>query len=185
MGAPLLASALLAVLGSWPLSGAALVLSMAFALFHRDPERTPRGEGVVSPADGRVMEASPGRLAIFMNHHNVHVNRSPLAGRVERVEHSDGPHRPAFLRSSSENERNLIVIDTPAGEVRLTQITGVLVRRIVCYVRPGDLVERGERVGMIRFGSRVELSIPSGYRLLVAEGERVRAGETVVAVRER
>lgn len=104
---------------------------------------------------------------------------------MARVEHSDGGHRPAFFRSASENERNLIVLDTPEGTVRLTQITGVLVRRIVCYVRPGELVERGQRVGMIRFGSRVELSIPSGYSLRVAEGDEVRAGETVVAVKER
>ncbi len=165
------------------LSVAALALSMFMVAFHRDPDRVPQGEGMVSPADGLVMEATAANLAIFMNHHNVHVNRSPLAGRVERVEHSDGGHRAAFFRSSSENERNLIVMKTPEGEVRLVQITGFVVRRIVCYVRPGDLVDRGERIGMIRFGSRVELSIPPGYGLRVAVGDRVRAGETVVATR--
>ena len=139
---------------------------------------------MISPADGLVVEADAEKVAIFMNHHNVHVNRSPLGGRVARVEHSDGEHRPAFLRSSSKNERNLIVIEAPEGEVRLTQITGFFVRRIVCYVRPGDFVDRGERIGMIRFGSRVEFSIPPGYSLRVSRGDRVRAGETVVAVKE-
>lgn len=185
MAAPLLAAVLLAILGMVPLAGAALVLSIFMVFFHRDPERSSQGDGMISPADGLVMEATSAKLAIFMNHQNVHVNRSPLAGQVERVEHSDGGHRPAFFRSASENERNLIVIKTPDGEVRLTQITGFLVRRIVCYVRPGDFVDRGERIGMIRFGSRVEFSIPPGYSLTVAEGDRVRAGETVVAARIR
>lgn len=140
---------------------------------------------MVSPADGLVVEATDEDVAIFMSHLNVHVNRSPLEGRVAKIEHSGGGHRPAFLRSSSKNERNLIVLDTPDGELRLRQITGFFVRRIVCYVRPGDLVERGERIGMIRFGSRVEFSIPDGYALRVAVGDRVRAGETIVAVKKR
>lgn len=182
---PLLAAVLLYSLGIEPLSGAALALSIFMAFFHRDPERLPTGEGMVSPADGLVVEASQEKMAIFMNPFNVHVNRSPLGGRVTRVEHGDGGHRPAFFRSSSKNERNLIVIETPEGEIRLTQITGVLVRRIVCYVGPGDFVQRGQRIGMIRFGSRVEFSIPPGYGLRAATGDRVRAGETVVAVKGR
>jgi phosphatidylserine decarboxylase len=185
VGCPLIASVLLKGLGIGPLSGVALALSIFMAFFHRDPERVPRGDGMISPADGLVVEASDERVAIFMNHYNVHVNRSPLQGRVSRIEHSDGGHRPAFFRSSSKNERNLIVLDTPDGTVQLTQITGVLVRRIVCYVRPGEFIERGQRIGMIRFGSRVEFSIPSGYSLRVAKGDGVRAGETVVAVKER
>lgn len=185
MGVPLLASALLFGLGIELLSGAALALSIFMVFFHRDPERSPQGEGMVSPADGRVVEASDEKVAIFMNPFNVHVNRSPLGGRVARIEHSDGGHRPAFFRSSSKNERNLIVFDTPEGTVQLTQITGVLVRRIVCYVTPGEFVDRGERIGMIRFGSRVEFSIPPSYSLRVGEGDKVRAGETVVAVKER
>ena len=172
-------------LGIELLSGAAFVLSIVMVFFHRDPERSSQGEGMVSPADGLVVEASSEKVAIFMNHQNVHVNRSPLEGKVAKVEHSDGGHQPAFFRSASKNERNLIVLDTPEGMVRLTQITGVLVRRIVCYVTPGDFVKRGQRIGMIRFGSRVEFSIPPGYSLRVAKGDGVRAGETVVAVKER
>lgn len=185
MGGPLLAAILLTLTGIWQLSGAALAISAFMAFFHRDPERAPPVEGMVSPADGLVVEAANEKVAIFMNHMNVHVNRSPLEGRVLRVEHGDGGHRPAFLRSSSKNERNLIVLDTPEGEVRLSQITGFFVRRIVCYVRPGDLVNRGERIGMIRFGSRVEFSVPDGYTLRAAVGDSVRAGETVVAVKDR
>jgi len=172
-------------LGIELLSGTALALSIFMVFFHRDPERVPTGEGMISPADGLVVEASSEKVAIFMNPFNVHVNRSPMEGKVAKVEHSDGGHRPAFFRSASKNERNLIVLDTPEGMVRLTQITGVLVRRIVCYVTPGDFVKRGQRIGMIRFGSRVEFSIPSGYSLRVAEGDEVRAGETVIAVKER
>ncbi len=182
---PLLAAGLLTVAKIWPLLGVALALAVLMAFFHRDPERAPPEEGMVSPADGLVVEATDEDVAIFMSHLNVHVNRSPLEGRVAKIEHSGGGHRPAFLRSSSKNERNLIVLDTPDGELRLRQITGFFVRRIVCYVRPGDLVERGERIGMIRFGSRVEFSIPDGYVLRVALGDRVRAGETIVAVKKR
>lgn len=185
MGGPLLAAVLFLGLGMELLSGAALVLSAFMVFFHRDPERVPQGEGMTSPADGLVVEASSEKVAIFMNPFNVHVNRSPLEGRVARIEHSDGGHRPAFFRSASKNERNLIVLDTPEGMVRMTQITGVLVRRIVCYVRPGEFVEGGQRIGMIRFGSRVEFSVPPSYGLRVAEGDEVRAGETVVAVKER
>lgn len=185
VGGPLLAAVLLTLTGIWQLSGAALALSAFMAFFHRDPEREPPAEGMVSPADGLVVEASEEKVAIFMNHMNVHVNRSPLEGRVVRVEHGDGGHRPAFLRSSTKNEKNLIVLDTPEGEVAVSQITGFFVRRIVCYVRPGEMVGRGERIGMIRFGSRVEFSIPDGYSLRTAVGDRVKAGETVVAVKER
>jgi phosphatidylserine decarboxylase len=172
-------------LGIGPLSVAALALSIFMAFFHRDPERVPEGDGMVSPADGLVVEASGEKVAVFMNHHHVHVNRAPLEGRVAKVEHSDGGHSPAFFQSASKNERNLIVLDTQEGMIRLTQIAGFFVRRIVCYVGPGEFVERGQRIGMIRFGSRVEFSIPPGYSLRVARGDGVKAGETVVAVRER
>ncbi|MHC1632009.1 MAG: phosphatidylserine decarboxylase [Methanotrichaceae archaeon] len=181
---PLLAAAISACLNIWFLSATALILSIFMIFFHRDPDRRPEGNGMVAPADGMVVEASPERVAIFMNHHNVHVNRSPIDGKVRFVKHKDGGHAPAFHGSSHNNEQNQIVLDTPDGEVKLCQITGALVRRIVCYVKPGDLVERGERIGMIRFGSRVEFTIPVGYKLIVNKGSRVKAGETVVAVKE-
>jgi phosphatidylserine decarboxylase len=152
--------------------------------FHRDPDRSPQGEGMLSPADGLVMEASEGKVAIFMSVYDVHVNRAPLDGIVRKVEHHSGGHLPAFLGSSVKNQRNLIEVETPEGEFELFQIAGVVVREVVSYVRPGDYVKRGERIGMIRFGSRVEVTIPQGYSLTVKKGDRVRAGETVIAVKD-
>ena len=153
IGTPLLTASLMAWLRVW--SVAILVAATFFFMvfFHRDPDRTPSGPGMISPADGRVVVASPNMVAIFMNHHNVHVNRSPLEGQVKSVKHMSGGHVPAFLGSAHQNEQNLVVIDTPDGEIRLCQISGFLVRRIVCYVVPGDRIRRGERMGMIRFGS--------------------------------
>jgi len=183
VGVPFSIALLLAVLSIWSLSIAALALTFFMAFFHRDPERVPPGEGMVSPADGLVVDISPEKVAIFMNHYNVHVNRAPLEGRVMQIEHVDGGHLPAFFRSSSQNEQNLITIDTPDGEMVVHQITGAFVRRIVCYLEPGSFVKRGERIGMIRFGSRVEFTLPAGYSLSVRKGERVKAGETVIAVK--
>ena len=180
---PLLTASLMAWLRMWSVAILVAATFVFMVFFHRDPDRTPSGPGMISPADGRVVVASPDMVAIFMNHHNVHVNRSPLGGQVKSVEHMSGGHAPAFLGSSHQNEQNLVVIETPGGEIRLCQISGFLVRRIVCYVVPGDRIRRGERMGMIRFGSRVEFTIPEGYRLTVGKGDKVRAGETVVAVK--
>jgi phosphatidylserine decarboxylase len=151
--------------------------------FHRDPERYPLGEGMVSPADGWVVSALPERIAIFMGLWDVHVNRSPLDGLVRRSEYRPGGHLPAFWPGSFRNQQNLIEIETADGTVELRQITGAVARRIVSYVRPEDRIRRGDRVGMIRFGSRVEVTIPEGYKLSVKMGDRVRAGETIIAVK--
>ena len=180
---PLLTASLMAWLREWSVAILVAATFVFMVFFHRDPDRTPSGPGMISPADGRVVVASPNMVAIFMSHHNVHVNRSPLEGQVKSVEHMRGGHVPAFLGSSHQNEQNLVVIDTPEGEIRLSQISGFLVRRIICYVVPGDRIIRGERMGMIRFGSRVEFTVPEGYRLTVGKGDKVRAGETVVAVK--
>ena len=180
---PLLTASLMAWLRMWSVAILVAATFVFMVFFHRDPDRIPSGPGMISPADGRVVVASPDMVAIFMNHHNVHVNRSPLGGQVKSVEHMSSGHVPAFLGSSHQNEQNLVVIDTPDGEIRLCQISGFLVRRIICYVVPGDRIRRGERMGMIRFGSRVEFTIPEGYRLTVGKGDKVRAGETVVAVK--
>lgn len=183
VGVPFSIAILLAALKIWHLSIVAFALAFFMVFFHRDPERTPAGEGMVSPADGLVVDVSPEKVAIFMNHYNVHVNRAPLGGKVVQIEHVDGSHLPAFFGSSSQNEQNLITIETPDGLMEVRQITGAFVRRIVCYVEPGSVVKRGERIGMIRFGSRVEFTLPKGYSLSVRRGERVRAGETVIAVK--
>ncbi len=150
-------------------------------LFYRDPEREPDGPGMVSPADGRVIVAEPGRVAVFLNLHDVHVNRAPLGGTVARITHTPGKFKPAF-GSTGENERNEIDLDTEAGQVRVTQVAGFVARRIVCSVQEGQAVARGERIGRILLGSRTDVTIPPGFTLAVATGQRVLAGQTVIAV---
>jgi len=180
---PLFVTAALAALGSWYASGLILVGSMFMIFFHRDPDRNPQGEGMVSPADGRVIQVSLDRVTIFMGPCDVHVNRAPLDGVVKRTEYIGGGHAPAFLNAAERNQQNRIEIQTDDGDIELRQITGALVREILCYVKPGDYVRRGTRVGMIRFGSRVEVSLPLDYELAVKKGDKVRAGETIVAVK--
>lgn len=180
---PLVLTAILAVLGSWYASALALIGTIFVIFFHRDPDRAPQGEGMVSPADGRVIKTDPDRIAIFMGAYDVHVNRSPLDGLVKRTQYTKGGHYPAFLNLASKNQQNHIEIETAEGNVEISQITGALARRVVCYVKPGDRVVRGQRIGMIHFGSRVEVTIPRGYRQFVTIGDRVRAGESVIAVK--
>jgi len=180
---PIFLTAALAIAGSWYMSAVALVGFIFMIFFHRDPDRLPRGDGMVSPADGRIIQATPEKITIFMGAYDVHVNRAPLDGTVRSIEYRKGSHMPAFLNRACHNQQNRIRMETDDGDLELRQITGTIVREIVCYVRPGDHVFRGERIGMIRFGSRVEASIPKGYKLQVGLGDKVRAGETVVAVK--
>lgn len=180
---PIFLTAALAVAGSWYMSAVALAGFIFMIFFHRDPDRLPHGDGMVSPADGRIIQATPERITVFMGPSDVHVNRAPMDGTVRSIEYRKGTHLPAFLNQASQNQQNRIRIETEDGEIDLRQITGTIVREIVCYVHPGDHVLRGERIGMIRFGSRVEVSLPKGYKLQVELGDKVRAGETVVAVK--
>lgn len=180
---PIFLTAALAIAGSWYMSAVALVGFIFMIFFHRDPDRLPRGDGMVSPADGRIIQATPEKITVFMGAYDVHVNRAPLDGTVRSIEYRKGSHMPAFLNRACHNQQNRIRMETDEGDLELRQITGTIVREIVCYVRPGDHVFRGERIGMIRFGSRVEASIPKGYKLQVGLGDKVRAGETVVAVK--
>lgn len=158
------------------------------AFFFRDPERRPpAGEGlIVAPADGRVISVEEGaggaRVAIFLSLFNCHINRSPVAGTILSARHTPGKFRPAWdARVDRENERNDLRIRAADGEYGVTQIAGVLARRIVCPRRPGDRLDRGERIGLIQFGSRTDLHLPPGARPVVAAGDRVRGGVTVVA----
>ena len=166
------------------LSLVAVALGLFTLWFFRDPDRTPPDAGFVAPADGRVSvlreEAGRLRVGVFMNVWNVHVNRAPAAGEVRTLEHSAGAHRPAFSKDSDRNERVRIVLDD--HEVDL--VAGAFARRIFPYVEVGDRVERGDRVGHVAFGSRADVLLPPSVGrddLQVAEGDRVRAGETVVA----
>lgn len=138
---------------------------------------------MISPADGRIVMVGPDRIAIFMGPYDVHVNRSPMDGLVKRTEYTRGGHYPAFLGIASKNQQNRIEIETIEGDIEISQIAGAIARRIVCYVNPGDQVIRGERIGMIHFGSRVEVTIPKGYIRYVELGEKVRAGESIIAVK--
>ena len=167
-----------------PEVSAVLLLFVIFLIyFYRDPEREI-GDGIVSPADGRVIEVSDRKIEIFMGIFDCHVNRSPCDGVVERIEYLRGKFFPAFLKKSTENERNRIWIKSVDGVFLIEQIAGVFARRIVCYLREGERVKRGQRIGMIVFGSRVTLEVPTGYRFVVKKGDKVRAGQTVAVKNE-
>lgn len=162
---------------------AVAVGSAATAAFFRDPDRAP-GEGrVLAAADGvvsAIVEEPDGRvrIATFMGLQNVHVNRAPVTGIVRRQEHRPGGYRPAFRKDSEANERLDWVIESHLGELYLSQIAGIVARRIVPYHEIGASVGRGERIGMIRFGSRVDVTLPAGLAAGVRVGQRVRAGRT-------
>jgi len=170
-----------------------VLLALFFLWFFRDPERRiPAGPGeIVSPADGVVTEAdwietSAGsrlRLSIFLNVFDVHVNRAPVAGTVKAVEHREGAFLNAMKPESGLlNEQTLVVIDAGGYEVSYKQIAGLLARRIVCTVKVGDRLRRGQRVGMIKFGSRTDVLMPADAVPRVKTGSRVRGGSTILAV---
>jgi phosphatidylserine decarboxylase len=175
------------VLARWTYAGAAVgLLALAFTLnFFRDPERqTPVDpKALVSPADGKIIRADDGRVSIFMNVFDVHVCRSPVAGRVTSVRHDPGRFIAAMKDAASEhNERTTIVVQPASGAaVSFVLVAGLVARRIVCRVAVGRELSQGERVGIIRFGSRVDVDLPQGASPTVTVGQRVVAGETVVA----
>jgi phosphatidylserine decarboxylase len=184
------------LLVGFPILGVPLILlATAVGSFFRDPERYPeRTEGVViSAADGKVTDVSEctlpddretiyHRVSVFMSPLNVHVNRAPIAGEVAMVEHTPGDFLAAYRDdASAHNERNLVIFRDAVGRRHgIMQIAGYLARRIVCRVHPQDKIEMGQRIGLIMFGSRVDHFIPPDYRVSVAVGERVLAGETVI-----
>lgn len=174
-------------------TGAALLLLGAFVLFFfRDPERTPPSDpdAIVSAADGRIMEvveesrgSVPGRrISIFLSIFDVHVNRAPVTGRIAAIEYRKGRFYAAMRgRASQENEQNAIHLSTAHGDVVFKQIAGWIARRIVCWKAMGDSVTRGERVGMIRFGSRTDIWLPDRVEILVRPGQHVSGGTSIVA----
>ncbi|HWK00202.1 MAG TPA: phosphatidylserine decarboxylase [Xanthobacteraceae bacterium] len=181
-----------------PLGWIGVLLTCWCAYFFRDPERvTPVGEGlVVSPADGRVSQVSLAmpprelnlgnevllRVSIFMSVFDVHVNRAPVAGVISKIAYTPGKFLNADLdKASEDNERNGLVITTPMHSIGVVQIAGLIARRIVSFKREGQPLEAGERFGLIRFGSRVDVYLPAGTKPLVAEGQTALAGETVIA----
>jgi phosphatidylserine decarboxylase len=182
-----------------PLGWLATLLTLWCAYFFRDPPRvTPVRDGiVVAPADGRISQivnAAPPkelglgerampRISIFMSVFDCHINRSPVAGRIERIVYRAGKFLSADLdKASEDNERNALVIAAAAGQrIAVVQIAGLVARRIVSFTREGEAVAAGQRIGMIRFGSRVDVYLPEGTRALAAEGQTAIAGETVLA----
>jgi phosphatidylserine decarboxylase len=197
IGAVALAS--LVLFWVWPPFGwLGTLLTLWCAYFFRDPVRvTPVSERlVISPADGRVSlvtDAVPPpelglgdkplpRVSIFMSVFDCHVNRAPVAGRIERIAYTPGKFLNADLdKASEDNERNAFLIASPAGPIGVVQIAGLIARRIVCWSKEGQPIAAGERIGMIRFGSRVDVYLPPGAAPLVSAGQTSLAGETIIA----
>jgi phosphatidylserine decarboxylase len=201
-GYPFIAIAAVAsvILGNlWsPFGWVGLIITIWICYFFRDPARvTPQREGlVISPADGRVsmiVQAVPPpelelpaepmtRVSVFMNVFDCHVNRSPVSGTVKKIAYTPGLFLNAELdKASDDNERNALHIETASGPILVVQIAGLIARRIVPFIKEGHLLAPGERFGLIRFGSRVDVYLPLGVKPLVSEGQTAIAGETVLA----
>jgi phosphatidylserine decarboxylase len=198
-GFPFIAAALvpavaLAATRRYALSTPFAILGGFMAYFFRDPDRqVPQDPDlVVSPADGRVMIAGPSdqrwappgdwkQITIFLSPMDVHMNRAPVAGRVTRIDYRPGRFLPAYDEGSNDNELNEVWIDYNGRPVVFRQVVGILARRIVCRVHEGQRLERGQHVGLMRFGSRMDVFLPVDTTLLVSVGQRVVGGETVLA----
>ena len=198
-GYPFIAGALLPAIGlaaarrrGWAVPF--VLLGGFFAYFFRDPERSiPVEPGiVVSPADGRVMIAGPSdgrwappgewkQITIFLSPTDVHVNRAPVGGTIRRIDYRPGTFLPAYREASGQNELNEIWIDSEGRTVVVRQVVGVLARRIVCRVREGESLSRGQRIGLMKFGSRMDVFVPLDARLQVSVGQSVVGGETILA----
>jgi len=174
-----------------PALGIPLFLLAAFCLyFFRDPDRTiPDGSVAVSPADGKIVavrteDPSSSRISIFLNVFDVHVNRAPIAGAITNIEYTKGQFLVASREvASSQNERNTFTIEGQGTRVGFSQIAGLIARRIVCYKKTGDQVAKGERVGLIKFGSRVDVFLGPEWEITVKPGERVAGGSSILARR--
>lgn len=171
---------------NYPLSVLFLILTAFFLYFFRDPEREIPEEGIVSPADGRVIEIKKidelNKISIFMSPFNVHVNRAPISGKITKIEYKKGKKYPADSEKSSQfNESNTFYVENEKYIIRVKQIAGILARRIVFFKKEGDSVQKGERIGLIKFGSRVEVFLPEGFNLLIKTGDKVYAGYTIIA----
>ncbi len=166
-------------------------MTIIFIQFFRDPERII-GKGIVACADGRIREiinlkdddvGDCTRISTFMNIYNVHVNRMPLDGTIRNIFHNKGFHLPAFKKESEKNEQVKIIVDTMIGNVKIIQIAGTIARRIVPYIKKGNKLKKGEKIGIIKFGSRVDIYLPNKTikNIKVKKGEIVKAGENTIA----
>lgn len=166
-----------------------LLTVFGFSFFRNPPRRIPLGDGLIlSPADGRIIGVKKGKqnttVSIFMSVFNVHVNRAPVAGTIKSIQYQRGRFLPAHSgEASRHNEQNTLQLESAAGvQLVFVQVAGIIARRIVCYVSKGDQVQRGEIFGAILFGSRVDVYLPTGVKVKVREGERVKGGESVLGV---
>jgi phosphatidylserine decarboxylase len=192
-GLPLLVLGGAAYLAQWTIAAIVLVCLAIFVFsFFRDPERVIPAEpgAIVSPGDGRVVVVTdeedagrPGkRISIFLAVWNVHVNRAPAAGVITKMEYRPGKFLAAMReRASMENEQNVFTLSTDAGEMVFKQIAGLIARRVVSWKKEGERVARGERIGLVRFGSRVDVWVPKDAEILVKLGENVKGGSSVLA----
>ncbi|KAF5055465.1 Phosphatidylserine decarboxylase proenzyme [anaerobic digester metagenome] len=188
-----------AILDCWFMATLLLVVLFLVLNFFRDPERVvPQEPGVaVSPADGKVIKVETMRdpltgedrtaVCVFMNVFNVHVNRMPVAGRIARISYFGGKFiNASFDKASTDNERNAVLVEDAEGKTwTMVQIAGLIARRIISWAEEGDSLARGQRFGLIKFGSRVDLYLPSDYESVVRIGEKVFAGQTVLARKKR
>jgi phosphatidylserine decarboxylase len=178
---------------SRPAFGVPLFLLAVFCLyFFRDPDRAiPDGAVAVSPADGKVVaiqaeNPDSSRISIFLNIFDVHVNRAPIAGTITKVEYKKGQFLVASREvASSQNERNVVTIEGAGGSIGFSQIAGLIARRIVFIKKTGDLVQKGERVGLIKFGSRVDVFLGPEWEIAVTTGQRVAGGSSILARRRQ
>jgi phosphatidylserine decarboxylase len=197
IAAALVPAAALAATRRYALAAPFAALGGFMAYFFRDPDRQVPQDAylVVSPADGRVMIAGPSdgrwappgdwkQITIFLSPMDVHMNRTPVGGRVTRVDYRPGRFLPAYDDGSNDNELNEVWIDYNGRSVVFRQVVGILARRIVCRVREGEMLERGQRVGLMKFGSRMDVFLPVDATLRVEVGQRVIGGETVLATLE-
>lgn len=192
-GLPPLIAGLLCLIPHWWWPGGILIFLGLFVFyFFRDPQRTIPADptAVVSPADGHVVEIvnellegqSGHRISIFLSIWDVHIQRAPVAGRVASVVYRPGKFYAALRKAASEkNEQNIITLQAPAGTLVFKQIAGAIARRVLCWKRVDEQVALGERVGMIRFGSRVDVWLPEAAEVLVRRGQRVSGGASILA----
>lgn len=157
----------------------ALACQLFFIFFFRDVKREIK-DGIISPADGKIMEAN-NKISIFMSIFDMHVNLMPCDGKIVKMNYFKGKHAPAF-KDVSKNERLEIEIESRIGKIKLIQIAGIFARRIVPYIKEGDKLKKGEKIGIIRFGSRVELYLPADCKVIVRKNQKVKAGETIAIV---
>jgi len=167
-----------------------VILAIFCLWFFRDPERAiPGGPVAVSPADGKVVAIRPEngqtRVSIFLNVFDVHVNRSPIAGKITNVQYKTGKFLVASREeATTDNEQNFITVEGDGTKIVFSQIAGLIARRIICYKKAGDVVQAGERVGYIKFGSRVDMFLGPEWAIEVKEGQRVSAGSGIIARRK-